>query len=227
MELFVWLFVYRSVVLSDIWYPFERCFHPNPISGSLSCRSALCTGLAAGALKYYDYIHSKTLRRKSLFPPFHAVDVDGLTTHTHLLYNTISGRHMWSLGTCNICTFPYSAGFHLEEKFSQEFHITNLHRTESLRDRTLVYSHTMIVRPTTTKDGTRRRRWYHLISHRQKRYNKSIDRNEQKKECKNEGRKAIKQSINNFNLITNAIRFTACCESSIDEMLFAFAAESP
>lgn len=30
--------------------------------------------------------------------------------HTHLLYSTMSGRQMWSDGTCSICTPPYSFG---------------------------------------------------------------------------------------------------------------------
>lgn len=32
--------------------------------------------------------------------------------YTYLLYKTISGRHMWSDGTCNISTPPYSRGSH-------------------------------------------------------------------------------------------------------------------
>lgn len=55
-------------------------------------------------------------------PPFHQITDPRfhwkvwwwwIDCDTYLLYNTMSGRHMWSLGTCSIWTFPYSAGFHL------------------------------------------------------------------------------------------------------------------
>ena len=71
-----------------------------------------------------NQLHSKVISKNIVFKKFsqksvrvnfrnfHTVKCHQIQYFTYLLYNTMSGLQMWSLGTWSISTPPYSSGSH-------------------------------------------------------------------------------------------------------------------